>query len=162
NTTEPRAAGAPASRHTIRHYIAWTLVGFWSVAVTVGMGLLMAYANRPGESSLVPVSIHPSSDSAANYRLYMFVHPRCPFSFASMNELAQIMSRCSAQLDATVYFVRPEHAPADWDRGLLWDKAAAIPGVHTETDAGGHLAEQFHAHTSGEVIIYDRAGKLCF
>ena len=69
---------------------------------------------------------------------------------------------CSAQLDATVYFVRPASQPADWERGRLWNLASSIPGVKVECDVGGPVAAQFHANTSGEVLVYDRLGKLCF
>jgi hypothetical protein len=31
-----------------------------------------------------------------------------------------------------------------------------------ESDAGGSIAGQFHANTSGEVFVYDRRGKLRF
>jgi hypothetical protein len=79
-----------------------------------------------------------------------------------VNELSRIMSRCSAQIDATVYFVRPESLPTGWERAALWDLASSIPGVHMETDIGGRIAEQFHANTSGEVVVYDRLGKLRF
>jgi hypothetical protein len=72
------------------------------------------------------------------------------------------MSRCSSRLDATVYFVRPDSQPADWERGSLWSLASSIPGVHVESDLGGRVAAQFHANTSGEVIVYDRVGQLRF
>jgi hypothetical protein len=127
------------------------------------MGLLAAYANTPGKMMPAPKSIAPSDDATSSQtQLYMFLHPRCPCSVASVSELAKIMSRCSSRLDATVYFVRPETQPADWERGSLWNQASSIPGVHVETDIGGRVAAQFHANTSGEVIVYDRAGQLRF
>src|SRR5262249_22962724 len=126
-----------------------------------------AYANSAGKLSAAPTSISATGNATspgerARNRLYMFLHPRCPCSTASVNELAKIMSRCSSQMVATVYFVRPESQPAGWERGALWDLASSIPGVHMETDVGGRIAEQFHANTSGEVLIYDCLGKLRF
>jgi hypothetical protein len=127
------------------------------------MGLLAAYANTAGKSSPAPATIGRSNDAtSAPHRLFMFLHPRCPCSVASVNELAQIMSRCSPQLDATVYFVRPESQPADWERGRLWNLASAIPGVKVQCDVGGQVAAQFHSSTSGEVFVYDRQGKIRF
>jgi hypothetical protein len=72
------------------------------------------------------------------------------------------MSRCGSQLDATVYFVRPESKPADWENGPLRDLVSSIPGISVKSDIGGANAKQFHANTSGEVLVYDRQGKLCF
>jgi hypothetical protein len=31
-----------------------------------------------------------------------------------------------------------------------------------KSDVGGSVAGQFHANTSGEVLVYDSRGKLCF
>jgi hypothetical protein len=151
--------GSPA----LRRWLVWTLVAGWAAAVVTGMGWLAAYANNPGKWSTAPAAIgHSDNPASAAYRLYMFLHPRCPCSVASVNELARIMSRCGGQLDATVYFVRPESQPADWERGKLWNLASSIPGVKVEADVGGSVAGLFRANTSGEVVVYDRSGKLRF
>jgi hypothetical protein len=157
---------APESRggsRKLRRCFAWTLVAVWSAAVATGMGLLAAYANQAGKWSPAPAAIERSSNATSSqHRLYMFLHPRCPCSVASVNELARIMSGCAAQLDATVYFVRPESQPAGWESGTLWNLASSIPGVTVESDVGGLVAKHFHANTSGEVFVYDRGGKLRF
>jgi hypothetical protein len=147
----------------MRRCFAWTLVAVWSAAVATGMGLLAAYANNAGKWSPAPISIARSDDAtSARHRLFMFLHPRCPCSVASVNELARIMSRCAAQLDATIYFVRPESQPADWESGTLWNSASSIPGVNVKSDVGGSVAGQLHANTSGEVFVYDCRGQLRF
>jgi hypothetical protein len=128
----------------------------------MGMGLLAAYANSAGEFSQAPATINQGHPTAAKNQLYMFLHPRCPCSVASVNELARIMARCPEQLDATVYFRRSDSQPTDWERGSLWNFASSIPGAHVKTDVGGRVASQFHANTSGEVFVYDRAGELRF
>jgi hypothetical protein len=127
------------------------------------MGLLAAYANTAGKSSPAPGTISRSQDATSGrLQLNMFLHPHCPCSVASVNELARIMSRCAAQLDATVYFVRPESRPDDWERGSLWNLASSIPGVNVKSDVGGRIAKRFNASTSGEVFVYDRLGEFRF
>jgi hypothetical protein len=156
----PKSRGGSS---VFRRYFIWTLVAVWSAAVATGLGLLAAYANNAGKWSAAPAAIGQRGDTKSErHRLYMFLHPRCPCSVASVNELARIMSRCAAQFDATIYFVRPESQPADWENGTLWNLASAIPGVKVETDVGGRVAGQFHANTSGEVFVYDCRGKLRF
>jgi hypothetical protein len=149
----------------IRRSLAWAIAAPWAVVVAAGMGLLAAYANTAGPLAHAPTSFAQNgagpADSPTN-QLLMFVHPRCPCSLASMDELARIMTRCPGQLDATVYFLRPQSRPVDWERTRLWDMAASIPGVHAETDIAGAVADRFHANTSGEVLLYDRAGQLRF
>jgi hypothetical protein len=159
NATADSRGGSPVPRRCI----TWTLVAVWSAAVATGMGLLGAYANNPGKWSPAPAAIGHSDDATSTrHRLYMFLHPRCPCSVASVNELERIMSRCAAQLNATVYFVRPESQPAEWEIGKLRNLASSIPGVNVKSDVGGSVAAQFRANTSGEVFVYDCRGKLCF
>jgi hypothetical protein len=159
NATSDARGGSRARQF----FFVWTLVAIWSGAVATGMCLLVAYANTAGNWLPAPATIGRSDDeTSTRHRLFMFLHPRCPCSVASVNELARIMSRCSAQLDATVYFVRPASQPADWERGSLWNLVSSIPGVNVETDVGGRVAEQFYASTSGVVFVYDRLGELCF
>ena len=161
--SENGTADSRGGSRALRRCLAWTLVAVWSAAVATGMGLLAAYANKAGKWSPAPAAISHSDDATSTrHRLYMFLHPRCPCSVASVDELARIMSHCAAQLDATVYFVRPESQPADWEIGTLWNLASSIPGVNVESDVGGSVAEQFHANTSGEVFVYDCQGKLRF
>jgi hypothetical protein len=146
----------------LRRCSVWTLVAVWSAVVATGIGMLAAYANTAGKWSRAPAAIGYSDDASTRHRLYMFLHPRCPCSVASVNELARIMSCCAAQFDATVYFVRPESRPSDWECGTLWNLASAIPFVNVETDVGGAVAGRFQANTSGEVFVYDCRGKLKF
>ena len=161
--SENATADSRGGSQALRRRLAWTLVAVWSAAVATGMGLLAAYANNAGKWSPAPAAIGHSDDAtSARHRLFMFLHPRCPCSVASVNELARIMSRCSPQLDATVYFVRPESQQANWESGTLWDLASSIPGVNVKSDVGGSIAGQFHANTSGEVFVYDCRGKLRF
>jgi hypothetical protein len=72
------------------------------------------------------------------------------------------MARCESRVTATAYFVRPANESAGWERGKLWDSAAAIPGVTVACDAGGQVAVRFKARTSGDVLLYNPAGALCF
>ena len=161
--SENAKADSRGGSRALQRRFAWALVAVWFAAVAIGMGLLAAYANNAGKWSPAPAAIGYSDDAtAARHRLFIFLHPRCPCSVASVNELARIMSRCAAQLDATLYFVRPESQPANWESGSLRDLASSIPGVKVKSDVGGSVAGQFHANTSGEVFVYDCRGKLRF
>jgi hypothetical protein len=147
---------------SIRRSLAWAFAALWAVIVAAGMGLLTVYANTAGPLAQAPASVEQVGDVARKCRLLMFVHPRCPCSVASMDELARIMARCPGDLEATVYFLLPTSRPADWQRTRTWDMATAIPGVQAETDIAGATAERFHANTSGEVLLYDSTGQLRF
>ena len=61
-----------------------------------------------------------------------------------------------------VYVFQPANEPESWSHARLWDNAQSIPGVKVQADRDGSLANQFGARTSGQVFLYDRAGKLLF
>jgi hypothetical protein len=61
-----------------------------------------------------------------------------------------------------VLFFKPGSESNDWAQNGLWRDAAAIPGVFAELDPDAKQAKLFHAPTSGQVMLYDRQGKLIF
>lgn len=144
---------------------AWLALGLcvWLVVVGSGMGLLAAYSSQAGASALPPEVVFPAATtSSGKHRLLMFAHPHCPCTAASLRELSRLMARCTSEVEATVYFARPENQPDSWVRGNLWNSAAAIPGVHAEIDPQGQIAAQFGAATSGDVLLYNATGQLLF
>jgi hypothetical protein len=143
----------------------WLGVGLavWGIAVAGGMVLMADYAVKPGEIGAAPRHIAPLTDAASGRcRLAMFVHARCPCTAASVAELARIMERLEGRVDAVVYLFRPESQPDDWTHGPIRDAAASIRGVRTVVDPEGRIAKSFGANTSGDVLVYDAAGKLRF
>lgn len=72
------------------------------------------------------------------------------------------MEKNQGLLDARVVFFQPEEAGEDWAQTDTWQKAAGIPGVTVQTDIEGREAWTFGATTSGQVVLYDAQGRLCF
>jgi hypothetical protein len=58
--------------------------------------------------------------------------------------------------------VKPAGVGPDWEKGGLWQAAQAVPGVTVTTDEGGKEARLFSAATSGQVLLFDSAGKELF
>jgi len=136
----------------------------WLGTVGTGAWRLLRYEATPGPAS--PSArwpegsrVDPAPDRAT---LVMLVHPRCPCSRASLDELEALMTRCSVRLAARVLFLRPAGFPAGWERSALWRRAASIPGVLPLADPGGEEARRFHAATSGQVFLFDASGALLF
>jgi len=131
--------------------------------VILGFALLWRYEMQPGDMGGAPSSwpagagIEPNDQSAT---LLMFVHPQCPCSRASLNELERLVARCGEQVDARVLFVLPEGAPSEWNESELWHAAGRIPHTVSQMDVGGTLAVRFGAETSGQVVLYDAGGRL--
>lgn len=142
------------------------MVVAWGVAVLVGMYGLVRYQMTPAAFASAAPPHWPAGVSFAHSTgrstLIMTLHPRCPCSRASLNELAEIMARSEGRLEVRILFVEPANAPADWSDGDLWQQAKAIPGVTLSMDKDGRDAGAFGASTSGQVMVYDAAGVLRF
>src|SRR5690349_5971168 len=81
---------------------------FWMVGVACGVAYLFKYEftspARVDANNHWPTGTH--CRLAANKpTLVMFVHPRCPCSRASMNELATLMSHVQESVSSEVLFV---------------------------------------------------------
>jgi hypothetical protein len=138
----------------------------WGFAVVVGMYGLVRYQMTPAALGQEAPSQWPSGLSFARstdqLTLVMTVHPECPCSRASLNELAQLMARSAGRLNARILFVHPTNAPADWLNSDLWRQAKAIPNVTVSLDEDGHDAAAFGASISGQVMVYDTSGFIRF
>ena len=96
----------------------------------------------------------------ADYTVVMFAHPRCPCTRASLSELQQLANAARGRAKFEVFFMLPGGADADWRRTANWQAAAAISGARLYNDYDARQATAFGAETSGQVLIYDRAGTL--
>jgi hypothetical protein len=94
--------------------------------------------------------------------LLMFAHPRCPCTRATLSELARVMARTGGRMHASVEFIVPPGEDPQWAQTDLWRSAAAIPETQVRLDTGGTEARRFGSATSGQVLVYDAAGRLCF
>jgi hypothetical protein len=147
-----------------RRFLFAFLIVIWLSAVACGMALVWSYNHRPGEAAAAPArwpagSLVPRADG---YTLVMLAHPKCPCTRATVEELSKLMAHTDGRLKSFVLFVKPPGVPKDWDRTDLWQSASAIPGVTVLNDEGGTEAMRFDAHISGQVMVYDAAGKLVF
>jgi hypothetical protein len=145
------------------------LVVVWLSAVAYGMAFVWSYNHRPGEASVAPV-LWPADSRvprASSYTLVMLAHPKCPCTRATLEELSKLMTHTQVthtqgRLRSFVLFIKPLGLPQGWDRTDLWQSASSIPGVTVLDDSDGVEAKRFDAHVSGQVMLYDQAGKLVF
>lgn len=137
----------------------------WLLSSGIGFSFLWSYSSAPGDPGAPPTR-WPSDSLVSRHSerptLLMLAHPRCPCTRASIRELARLMAQCKGDLSAYVLFYKPERAPDEWARTDLWEHASAIPGVKVLCDSGGQEARRFGSITSGQVVVYDRAGALVF
>ncbi len=137
----------------------------WLFAVGLGLGILLNYENTPGAPGAPPAT-WPADSRIQRTRglptLVMLVHPRCPCTRASVEELAQLMAHCQGLLTAHVLFLKPAGFSEDWTQTDLYRSAAMIPGVRVACDDEGVEARRFGATTSGQTFLYHSDGRLLF
>lgn len=137
----------------------------WLGAVGMGHVTLWNYAATPGRAGEAPSQWPTESALARANRgltLLLFAHPKCPCTGASIEELARIMAQCGDRLTAYVLFYKPAATSSEWEQTPLWYAAQRIPGVQVRTDVDHGEASRFAVETSGDVLLYDAAGRLVF
>jgi hypothetical protein len=137
----------------------------WLLAVVSALAALGVQANRagspgapparwPAESALAPAPDRPT--------LVLFAHPRCPCTRATLGELDLLLAQSGGRLRTHVLFIQPPGTPDDWVQTDLWHTASQLSGVTVHRDRDGVEARRFHCETSGQVLLYDRGGRLAF
>lgn len=138
----------------------------WTTGIGYGFHAIWQYKETPGATGTVPrrwpagTRIPRNPDGPT---LVMIAHPRCPCTRASMSELAALAGSASGRgLKAYVAFLKPGDFPDGWERTDTWRRAEEIPGVTPLADVDGVEAARFGGLTSGQTLLYDRAGRLQF
>ncbi len=95
--------------------------------------------------------------------LLVFLHPLCPCSRATLEELNGVLSSLpkTSLPEIHLLFVRSVKNP-DWNGGELWERATHIPNAVRQWDVGGRIAVQFGARTSGATLLYGLDRSLLF
>lgn len=162
-----RTADRPAGiwRIAVRSWPSLTALVCWAIAIGLGFYLLARYEMSPGVAAAPPLAwpVDSGLDRAADRAtLVIAVHPRCPCSRATMNELEQVMIRYQGLVHANVLFMRPGDFPVGWEKTNLWEIGESIPGVTVFSDEDGTEARRFGSVTSGQTLLYDSDGRLLF
>jgi hypothetical protein len=137
----------------------------WVAATLGGFGYLGWYDQNPGPPPAAPASwpvashIRPTPGRPC---LVLTLHPHCPCSRATLDELEAILQRCGDGVEVHVLFSTPEGYGAEWAHTDLWERAAALRGVTVWCDEGGVEGRRFGATTSGHAALYGADGSLLF
>lgn len=110
----------------------------------------MLYESSPGRAARPPAR-YPESNPLP--RLLLFLHPRCPCSRATLAELARLRP---AKIHLEI--VLSQQPPSEMMESLQ----SSFPEAEVMADAQGYRRELYRAWTSGQLIGYDREGRLGF
>ena len=141
------------------------LLAVWGLVVCSGFVLLQGYVTRPGDAGSPPVrwpEDNPFRRDGHRSTLLIFLHPLCPCSSASVEELGYVLSQCGERVSAHAVLLVPSHRPEEWRRSPIEQELAASSDVHIWVDKGGATARRFRVETSGHVVLYNSRGRLSY
>src|SRR5688572_28570682 len=86
----------------------------WVAATGMGFARLWRYEGASAPVSATPQTWPSESSLQRDARiatLVMLLHPKCPCSRATIDELSRLMAHCQGTLVAKVLIVKPDGAP---------------------------------------------------
>ncbi|HVW19660.1 MAG TPA: hypothetical protein VHC86_00450 [Opitutaceae bacterium] len=148
---------------TERRPLAFTLgVLLWAASLLTAFGALTRYGNRPGAAGKPLRPSEPASLLGAYRRegrplLVMVVHPRCPCTDASLDEMGELLARAQGACDAVLVRYQAAGWPAP-------PRSQTLAGrrVPVLSDPEGRLAVRLGAETSGHCLLIDAQGQVRF
>jgi hypothetical protein len=135
----------------------------WLVSIGLGLYFLMNYETTPGKPAAPPAKFPKDTKlklSSDNDTLVMFVHPQCPCTKASLDQLARIPNK--DHLRVKLVYIEPSVKPDGWSEKWQLDDWTKIPNVEVIKDMDGVQANIFNAKTSGQTFLFDSKGRLFF
>jgi hypothetical protein len=140
-------------------------VGCWLLATGWGIWRLTSYALAPGTAGVPPPNWPASSTLARNaegFTVVVALHPECPCSQATVEELDAILTQTAGRIQVRALFVELPGLPGPVEKSALWQRASHLAGVSVRKDPGGVEARRFGMSISGETRLYGADGALLF
>lgn len=118
-------------------------------------------AGQPNEAPVaLPAQLAPFASPQKPLTLFMAVHPDCPCTGASLEQVDRLIARNPDSIQV-VGLVRS--APdAELRDNSYWKRLLAMPHARAVADIDGELASLLGTHVSGATIAYDPDGHLRF
>jgi hypothetical protein len=141
------------------------LVGGWLLAAGWGTWRLAAYSLAPGKQGAAPMNWPADAMLArdpVDFTIVVGLHPECPCSAATIEELDSIVAQSGGRLRVHALFVDLPGLPEPVDHSELWQRAQRIAGIELHKDPAGAEARRFGVRTSGETRLYRADGRLQF
>ncbi|MGE3106750.1 MAG: hypothetical protein AB7G11_14840 [Phycisphaerales bacterium] len=133
------------------------------IGAVAGLVGLSVESVRDGDIRTPPTLDQSGIDpSPRDFLIVVAVHPRCPCTIATLENLRQLATECGPRLDVRVQMCVPAGASPDWSTGRAWDIAARIPHARIVVDTDARESLRIGARTSGSCVLYRRDGTPVF
>jgi hypothetical protein len=137
----------------------------WLAAVAAGFTAAIVHEQTPAPDHRVVIRWPDGATCAppqSRPLLIVFVHPKCPCTRASLDEIARLHGVCGDQLDMQFVFLQRGDAPWRSEDTDHWETVRKINAGPAFVDVDGVEHRRFGATTSGEVFLYLPTGELAF
>lgn len=121
-----------------------------------GVAALSSYSSKPGLDSEAEVKWPQESklSTKKEFRLVMFIHPGCPCSKASLEELSKVQG---PNIETTIVILEDPMFKDMLQNNPLVKKAKSLKHANVVVDHMGHEAKLFGAKTSGATFLYQNS-----
>jgi len=139
----------------------WLIIP-WGMAAVAGSVLLWSYKLAPGAVGAVPPTWPAASTlprTAGRATVVLFAHPRCPCTRASLAELGALAEELGPEVDVVIAAAEFAGVAETAEFSAL---VGRVPRARRVADPERREAQRFGARTSGQVVVYGRAGELLF
>lgn len=136
----------------------------WALLVMTGMYYLMVHSFICGPRGENPRRWPLDSKlphSKTKPTLLLFMHPLCPCSTSSLEELERILADCHGRMKTIIVFP-VENDVLSIEASSLYRAARNTRDAEVLVDTMGIEARYFGAATSGHAFLYSPSGRLCF
>jgi hypothetical protein len=139
------------------------MVTVWGVLTLAGVSLMARYDSTAGPDQSAPsqwperTSLKLAGDP---FQAFLFVHPYCACTRATLSELERLMQTRGRRLRVTISIVTRKDQ--DYKSLAIYETVRAIPDVAIVADPEGAEARRFGAVTSGFLALYNQKGDLLF
>lgn len=130
----------------------------WLLVAAAGFVVLARYQYTPGRAAETSAL---AARPAARPRLWVFLHPECPCSLATLSEVARATAVGRSPLDVTFFVLTSPHHP-EWRTSPVVRRARELTGARVIADPEGRQIHALHIHTSGQVLLFDEQGRAVF
>lgn len=148
-----------------RIWIIILAISIWLGLIVWANKILLEYDNQVYETNNHPQTWPAKTKITFSLRqpsLLMFVHPRCPCTRASLEELNRLVTNFPNRLNCWIIFLKPETVTDNWYQTDLWRKANKMKDLRVYLDQNGKEATLFSVKSSGRVLLYDTNMHLIF
>ncbi len=142
----------------------YLITGIWLICIIISLYYISSYMFKVSENPQA-CPIYPNNQQIifdkTKDNLILFIHPFCPCSHATVNELKRVLAKTNANIAINVVFIKPKGLKSI-QQNDLYQEISQIKGVNIIFDRSNVLAGAFNINTSGSILLYDINGNLIF